>query len=370
MPYRNRPVPVRRLFLSTALVLVAGAASADYSIQEVASGLSHPWSIAVLADGQYLVTSRDGHLYRLDDNNDERQRISGLPEVYVRSQAGLFDILPGPDFDTTGIVFLSYAHGSHRSNTLRVARAVLREDALTDLEVIFEGSPRQSTPVHYGGRLAWLDDGTLLITTGDGYNYREAAQRLDNTFGKTIRVHPDGSAPADNPFVADPDALDTIWTYGHRNAQGLVVMPDGRVFQHEHGPRGGDELNLLEPGLNYGWPVITHGVDYTGARITPHTEYPGMEQPLIDWTPSIAPSGMAWHDHDVPGWQSSLFVGGLAEQRIRQVRLVDGEAQDQGPVFPEIEARIRDIRTGPDGQLYVLTDHEDGQVFRITPSNR
>lgn len=367
-----RLVKLRR---QAVCILVLGATfastavSADEAhIEELASDIDHPWSLAFLPGGGYLVTSRSGELLRLAPDGSARQSIDGVPDVLVRSQAGLFDVLLAPDFERSGELFLSYAHGTADRNTLRVARARLVDSRLTGLEVIHEGTPLQSTPVHYGGRLAWHQDGTLLITTGDGFNYREQAQRLDNTFGKTLRVHADGSAPDDNPFAGNPDALPTIWTYGHRNAQGLAVLADGRVFQHEHGARGGDELNRLEAGNNYGWPVITLGVDYSGARISPYTEYPGMEQPLVDWTPSIAPSGLAWYDHPAGAeWRNSFFVGGLAEQRIRQVRMVDGEPVDQGPVLDGIQARIRDLRTGPDGALYVLTDSAEGRLLKVTP---
>lgn len=368
MPTRTRASRHWLYGLGAGVALAISAGATGYEITEVAGDFPYPWSIAFLPEGGYLVTSRNGALYHIKADDNDRQQIGNVPAAYVRSQAGLFDVLLAPDFEHSRELFLSYAHGSNRSNTLRVARARLVDDVLHELEVIFEGNPRQSTPVHYGGRLAWQDADTLLIATGDGFNYREQAQRLNNTFGKTIRIRPDGSAPPDNPFANDEGALASIWTYGHRNAQGLVVLPDGRVFQHEHGPKGGDELNLLEPGRNYGWPVITHGVDYTGARITPHTEYPGMEQPLVDWTPSIAPSGLAWYDDArAPDWQASFFVGGLAEQRIRQVRLNNNEAEDLGPVFPEIETRIRDIRTSPDGSLYVLTDSDSGRILKITP---
>ncbi len=350
------------------LLLCARAGANDYLIETVVEDIAYPWSIGFLPDGDALVTQRGGELRRLSATGELSSPIPGVPPVFARSQAGLFDALPAPDFADTGVVYLSYAHGSAQANTPRVARARLTENGIEDLEVIFSGTPKQSTAAHYGGRLAFLPDGTLLVTTGDGFNYREDPQRLDNTRGKTIRIHTDGSAPADNPFIDDPAAMDVIWTYGHRNPQGLVVLPDGRVFQHEHGPAGGDEFNHLEAGRNYGWPVITYGLDYTGARVSPFTEYPGMEQPLVDWTPSIAPSGLAYYDGDAfPQWQGQFFVGGLAEQSIRRVELRGDGAVDHGTVFDEIGARIRDVRTGPDGFLYVLTDEPNGRILRIRP---
>ncbi len=368
-----KPSPARALgalFMLSSLLLAGGPARAqDYRIETLVEGVSFPWSIAFLPDGGFLLTEREGRLRHISETGELSAPIAGLPSVFARSQAGLFDVLPDPDFDATGLLYLSYAHGDQRANTPRVARARLVGHRLEDLEVIFSGTPPQRTAAHYGGRLAFLNDGTLLFTTGDGFNHREDPQRLDNTRGKTIRIHPDGSIPADNPFVGNPDALDTIWTYGHRNAQGLVVTPDGRVYQHEHGAQGGDELNLLQPGRNYGWPVITHGLDYTGARISPFTEYPGMEQPLVDWTPSIAPSGLTYYDGDAfPAWRGQLFVGALAEQSIRRVTVTEDGAVDHGRVFDEIGSRVRDVRTGPDGFIYVLTDEADGKVLRIRPA--
>ncbi len=361
---------LRSLAAMAVFALGAYALAADYVIETVVEDIDHPWSINFLPDGDALVTQRGGQLRRLSADGELSPPLAGVPPVFVRSQAGLFDALPARDFAESRIVYISYAHGDQRSNTPRVARARLGPEGLEDLEVIFSGTPTQRTAAHYGGKLAFLPDGTLLVTTGDGFNYREDAQRLDNTRGKTIRIHTDGSAPADNPFIDDPEALDVIWTYGHRNPQGLVVLPDGRVFQHEHGPAGGDEFNRLEPGLNYGWPVITFGRDYTGGRISPFTEYPGMEQPLVDWTPSIAPSGLAYYDGDAfPQWQGQFFVGALAEQSIRRVELTDDGAVDHGRVFDEIGDRIRDVRTGPDGSLYVLTDAVAGRILRIRPSD-
>lgn len=362
-----------RLFLLVATLLIptlAPGAEPRYQVEVVAEGLDHPWSIAFLPDGDALVTERSGSLLRLASDGTVSPPIDGVPAVFVRSQAGLFDVLLDPAFPENSLIYLSYAHGDRRANTLRVARARLQGDRIEDLEVIFHGSPEQRTAAHYGGRLAWMPDGTLLITTGDAFAHREDAQRLNNTFGKTIRLHSDGRIPEDNPFLDDADALDSIWTFGHRNAQGLVVLPDGSVYQHEHGPQGGDELNRLRPGRNYGWPVITYGIDYTGARISPFTEYPGMEQPLVDWTPSIAPSGLTYYDGEAfSDWRGSLFVGGLAEQRIRRVELTADGAVDRGPVFPEIQDRIRDVRTSPDGLLYVLTDSPSGRILRVVPAD-
>lgn len=216
--------------------------------------------------------------------------------------------------------------------------------------------------------MAFLPDGTLLLTTGDGFDHREDAQRTSGLLGKTIRIHTDGSIPADNPFAGDAEGEDEIWSYGHRNPQGLTVAPDGTVWQHEHGPAGGDEVNRIMPGTNYGWPVATHGMDYIGARISPFEAYPGMAEPDLFWTPSIAPSGLAFYTGDAfPDWQGDLLVGGLAIVGLHHVEVEDGRATVSSRVVPEIDERIRDVRTGPDGLVYLLTDSEQGRLLRLRP---
>ena len=314
-----------------------------------------------------LVTERGGGLRRVRPGSGVVADIAGVPAVYERSQGGLFDVMLDRDFERSGTLFLSYAHGTPDANVLRVARARLVDDALTDVTVLFDTAPTKDTPVHYGGRMVQLPDDSLLVTTGDGFDYREQAQRLDNTFGKTVRIRDDGTVPDDNPFVDRDGARPEIWTYGHRNPQGLVV--DGRtglVYLHEHGPRGGDELNVLEPGLNYGWPVTTFGLDYSGAKISPFTERPGMRQPLVHWTPSIAPAGMAWYGGAVfPEWQGDLFVAALVEKSVRRIELRDGRVTSQEVLFEDLGERIRDVRAGPDGRLYLLTDSEQGRVLAV-----
>ena len=293
--------------------------------------------------------------------------VAGVPEVYVAGQGGLFDVLPDPDFENNRLVYLSYAHGDAKANATRVARARLEDDALVDLQVIFTAEPMKATPHHYGGRMLMLGDGTLLVTVGDGFNYRERAQTLDNHFGKVVRILSTGGAPGDNPFVDTPDALPEIYSYGHRNPQGIVLAGD-TVYLHEHGPRGGDELNRIEPGANYGWPAITYGLDYTFARVTPYTSLEGMQQPLVDWTPSIAPSGMTYYDGELFGdWNGDLFVTALVEKSARRVDLENGAVVGQERLFTLFDERLRDIRSGPDGALYILTDSEEGRVIRATP---
>jgi glucose/arabinose dehydrogenase len=317
-----------------------------------------------------LVTELDGNLRVIRNGALDPTPITGVPPVYRKSQGGLFDVLLHPQFAENQLVYLSYAHGEPGANGTRVARARFTGSALDDLTVIFDVKPAKNTPVHYGGRMVFLPDGTLLVTTGDGFDFRESAQRLDSLLGKTVRLNDDGSVPADNPFASDPNALDEIWTYGHRNPQGLAVDTDtGRVYLHEHGPRGGDELNLVEKGVNYGWPVITYGMDYTGAYVSPYTEMVGMAQPLVYWVPSIAPAGLAYYGGDrFPEWRGDLFVAALAEQSVRRIDLdAGGRVTDQEILFTELESRIRDVRAAPDGLLYVLTDGPAGKVVRVKP---
>ena len=246
---------------------------------------------------------------------------------------------------------------------------MLDGNELRDQEVIFTVEPSKAGALHFGGRIAFLPDGTLLMPTGDGFTYREEAQKLDTLLGKIIRIHRDGSIPDDNPFVGRADARPEIWSYGHRNPQAILFDPvSGNVYAHEHGARGGDELNLIEAGKNYGWPAITYGRDYNFAGITPYTEYPGMEQPLVDWTPSIAPAGMAIYWGDLfPDWWGDLFVAALVERAVRRLDLEDGRVIGQEILFGELDERTRDVRVGPEGALYLLTESDIGRVLRVTP---
>ncbi|PPI83118.1 glucose sorbosone dehydrogenase [Marinobacter maroccanus] len=349
---------------------VQAQSSGDYTVETVTSGLEHPWSLAFLPDGGALVTERAGRLRRISADWELGQEpISGVPPVFDDAQAGLFDVLLSQDFEADQAVFLAYACGTASANHLCVARGQLQGMALTGVVEIFRAKPAKRGSAHYGGRMAWLPDGTLIVTLGDGFDYREQAQDLSSHLGKIVRLNPDGSAPADNPFVRRDDALPEIYSYGHRNVQGLVYdSVEGLLIAHEHGPRGGDEINIIEPGRNYGWPVITHGIDYTGAMITPFVEREGMEQPLLHWTPSIAPSGMTRYRGELfPGWQGNLLVGALADESVHRVTLDGRQASDTETMFEELGERIRDVATGPDGGVYLLTDNADGRILRIVP---
>ncbi|MBE0484611.1 PQQ-dependent sugar dehydrogenase [Marinobacter sp.] len=340
----------------------------DYHIEEVAQGLDYPWSVAFLPEGSALVTERGGVLKRLSPDG-EQTVISGVPEVYASGQAGLFDVLIEPGMDGDGRIFLAYACGNARANHLCVASGHLSGNNLTGVREIFRAAPAKYGNAHYGGRMAWLGDGSLLVTLGDGFDFREEAQRLSSHIGTIVRLNPDGSVPPDNPFIDQDGALPEIYSLGHRNVQGVVYDADNdRIIAHEHGPRGGDEINLIRRGGNYGWPLATDGVDYTGAMITPFRRYEGTIEPLWSWTPSIAPSGMAlYHGHQFPQWRGNLFVGALANKSVHRMILVDGEVVATERLFDELGERIRDVRGGPDGALYLLTDSPQGRLLRVVP---
>jgi glucose/arabinose dehydrogenase len=276
----------------------------------------------------------------------------------------LFDVLPHPDFSNNQLVYLSYSAGSADANATTVARGRLTRASLEDVSVIFSATPTKYAPLHYGGRLAWADSQHLLLTTGDGFDFREKAQDRGSHLGKTLRMRDDGTAPAQSPFPDHP----YVWTYGHRNPQGLAVSRSGTVYQHEHGPRGGDEVNVLTPGTNYGWPVITDGMDYNGAYVSPFTAYQGMAQPAHVWVPSIAPSGLMVYEGSLfPAWQGDLFVGALVDNEVRRLEVEGDEIVAEQALFAELNRRIRDVRESPDGSIYIITDGPSGQIVRVTP---
>jgi len=356
--------------LCLLFLLVSSAQAEEYEIETVAEGLSYPWAIAFLPNGDMLVTERSGQLRRITDGELQQEPIANLPDLHVDGQGGLLDIIPDPEFASNHRLYLSFSIGSKSANALRVISARIDGNKLENITTLFTASPTKDTPHHFGGRLALMPDSTLLITVGEGFDYREKAQSLDNHFGKLIRINKDGTVPADNPFTGREDALPEIWTYGHRNPQGLLVSADGTVWLHEHGPRGGDELNRIEPGKNYGWPAITHGVDYSGAYVSPFTEAEGMEQPVIYWSPSIAPGGFCEYQGDLlPEWKGNLFVAALAEKSVRRLVMKNGKVKSQETMFTELDQRIREVRTGPDGYLYLLTDSDEGKMLRVSPAN-
>ncbi len=360
------------LLIAIAAPLCASAEPASYQLEVLAEPLEHPWSIAFLPDGGILVTERPGRLRIVAPDGLRTEPVEGLPAVFASGQAGLFDALLAEDFADTGVLYLSYAHGNDDANHTRIVRARFDGRQLLDVTPIFTTQPAKSGDAHFGGRMAWMPDGTLLLGTGDGFFFREESQNLASHLGKILRIRDDGSVPEDNPFVGTANAKPEIYSYGHRHVQAIVIDREQSViYAHEHGPRGGDEINVIRPGRNYGWPVISHGKDYSRALITPYTSYEGMEQPLLYWTPSIAPAGMTLYDGPLfPQWRRSFFVAALAEESVRRVPLLDGGAPGvQETLFTELEQRIRDIRTGPDGALYLVTDEPDGQLVRVLPRN-
>lgn len=356
------------------LAMATAAQAGGYRVEAVATGLVHPWSIAFLPGGRMLVTERVGQLRLIEPGANGQlqlraEPVAGVPPVLARGQAGLFDVLLAPDFAQTGRLMLSFAHGSPEANHLRVVSARFDGRQLQAVQTIFTSQPAKTDTQHFGGRMAWLADGTLLFGMGDGNLERTDAQRLHTHLGKFMRVQSDGSVPTDNPFVTRKDALAEIYTFGHRNPQGIVVV-NGVPYAHEHGARGGDELNRIEPGANYGWPITTGGIDYTYARITPYRSLPGIQPPLLEWTPSIAPAGLAWYDGALfPAWRGSLFVAALAERSVRRVPLSKGVPGQQEVLFQEIGERIRDVQAGPDGAIYLLTDSPNGRVLRVVPAS-
>jgi glucose/arabinose dehydrogenase len=344
-----------------------------YKITEIAGGLDHPWSMAFLPDGSMLVTERVGRLRLIKGGSLVSKPIAGVPAVHTGSQAGLFDIVLHPNFAQNKIVYLTYAAGTAAANGTQVARARFDGGTLQDLQVIFKAMPLKDTDNHYGGRMAFLPDGTFALTIGEGFEYREQAQNLNSDLGKIVRLNEDGSVPQDNPFIGQASVRPEIYTWGHRNAQGLLFdAQSGRLYETEHGPRGGDELNIILAHKNYGWPVITYGMDYSGAYVSPYTQRPGLEQPVIYWTPSIAPSGLAMYRGDkFPAWKGDLFVGALAFKHLRRVHLDErGNVVDQEELLNDLHRRIRDVRAAPDGYLYVSTDEDepDGRVLRLEPA--
>jgi glucose/arabinose dehydrogenase len=362
------------IFLSTHFTSFAAQLPPfpSYKIQEVASGLNFPWSLAFLPDGGLLVTERTGQLIKITDS-DVSKLVTGLPtDIYVEGQGGLLEVVLHPDFSINRWLYFSYAVGDDDKNALQVVRAKLIDNKLTEKKVVFTVTPFKSTPVHFAGRMAFLPDKTLLITSGDGFDYREDAQRLNSLLGKTIRINDDGSAPTNNPFVTEnPDSPNNyVFSYGHRNHQGILYDAQRNViFSNEHGPDGGDELNIIQAGVNYGWPVITRGLDYIGSRISPFTEYANMQQPRLDWTPSIAPSGMAVHQGNLfSELNGDLLVSVLKFKEVRWLQMNGVKVVGQTSLFKELEQRIRDVRVHPDGSIYILTDSENGKVLRIIPS--
>jgi len=344
------------------------AVDAPVNVVEVASGLDHPWGLAFLPDGSMLVTERSGQLLRIAADGKTRRAVGGVPGVRTGGQAGLLDVALSPTFDRDRLVYLSFSESGSGGAGTAVARGTLNDAALDNVQVIWRQTPKVGGGNHWGSRLVFARDGTLFVTTGDRYSERERAQDLSTTLGKVVRIHPDGSIPKDNPFVARSGAKPEIWSYGHRNLQGAALHPaTGQLWTLEHGARGGDELNAPQAGRNYGWPVITYGVDYSGLKIGEGTAKPGMEQPVYYWDPVIAPSGAAFYTGDAyPGWKGDLFVGSLTPGGLVRLRLDNGRVTQEERYLRGV-GRVRDVVQGPDGLLYLLTDESNGKLLRLAP---
>ncbi|TVS10068.1 MAG: PQQ-dependent sugar dehydrogenase [Wenzhouxiangella sp.] len=342
-------------------------------LEKIAGDLEHPWAIDFLPDGRMLVTERPGRLNIIDEQGNV-ERVEGTPEVAAQRQGGLMEVLLHPRFEDNGSVYMTYSKddGSGQTATA-LARGRLENSAIVDLEDLYVQERFSDPGRHYGSKLAWMPDGTLLMSIGDRGSEPPRAQALDDSAGTLIRLTEDGGIPDNNPFVGRDDVLPEIYTYGNRNIQGLVVHPEtGAVWTTEHGPRGGDELNFMQPGGNYGWPVVSKGRDYrTGEQFGDSVRSrPDMIDPVIDWTPSIAASGLALLvDDHFPAWQGNLLAGGLRSEQIRRVVFEDGVPVHEEELIRGEIGRIRDVRVGPDGNIYVVTDHSDGGLYRISPAN-
>ncbi|MCH8495397.1 MAG: PQQ-dependent sugar dehydrogenase, partial [Balneolales bacterium] len=328
----------------------------NYQLDKIAVGLGVVWGMAFLPDGIVLATERAGDIRVFRKGELQNEPLGGVPDVYANGQGGLLDIVLHPDYENNGWIYLSYSKPGDGGAHTAVMRAKLDGNSLTDQEVIFSATPNTTRNQHFGSRIAFDNDGYLYLTIGDR-GVMNLAQDLTSYAGKTLRLHDDGRIPSDNPFVGQENALDEIFTYGNRNQQGMILHPEtGEIWSHEHGPRGGDEINIMRAGLNYGWPVITYGVNYNGSIISEDTHRDGMEQPVLHWTPSIAPSGMAYVSSDrYPAWKGDILSGSLSFQFVNRT-VFDGETVVKEERLAEAVGRVRDVRQAPDGFIYFSTD--------------
>jgi len=341
--------------------------------EAVAKGLVHPWGLAFLPGGRMLVTERPGRMRIVGTGGNLSQPLQGVPAVYSNGQGGLLDVVLSPDFATSGLIYFSYSEprgGGSNGTTVARARLVTEGDGgrLDNFQVIFRQEPSYASALHFGSRIVFMPDGSLFITMGDRYAARDQAQNPGNHLGKLVRVMPDGRPHPDNP--KRDGWRPEVWSIGHRNVQGAALNPaSGRVWTIEHGARGGDEINVPQSGNNYGWPVITYGRDYSGVKIGEGTEKPGLQQPIYYWDPSIAPSGAAFYSGELfPAWKGNLFVGALAGQALHRLVLDGEKVIGEEVLLKDLRARIRDVRQGPDGAIWLLTDDPQGSVLRVVPA--
>ncbi len=340
------------------------------SVETVARGLVNPWGLEILPDGRFLVTERPGRLRIVERDGTLSAPVSGVPAVAARGQGGLLDVALDPSFATNRVIYLSYSEPADGTAGTSVARATLGDGRLENVRIIYQQTPKVSGSSHFGSRIVFRGDGTMFITQGDRASHRQQAQNLSSGIGKIVRINSDGSVPQDNPFVGRSEARPEIWSYGHRNVQSAAIDPaTGRLWTVEHGARGGDELNQPEAGKNYGWPVISYGRDYSGAKIGEGTAKEGMEQPVYYWDPVIAPSGMTFYTGDAfPGWKGSILVGGLKPGLLVRLAMRDGRVTSEERYLGDLRERIRDVKQGPDGSVYVITDSSQGRILRLSPS--
>lgn len=361
---------------ATTQIASTNKAAEGYRKVEVVQRIESPWGMAWLPDGRLLISGKLGKLQVIQNGKLQPTTIAGVPPVMSEGQGGLMDVSIHPRFAENRLIYLTYSHGTPDANRTRVARAVLDGNTLRDLKVIFEVNQTKSGKQHFGSRIAWLPDNTMLVSIGDGGNppvslegelIRKQAQNLRSRLGKVVRLNDDGSVPRDNPFVNKPNADPTIWSYGHRNIQGLAVDPTSkRVWASEHGSKGGDELNLVEAGKNYGWPVVTHSKEYWGDEITQERSRPGMVDPKIVWTPATAPGGLLFYTGDrFPAWKGNLFSSGMVSRDIKRIEL-DAQGNVRAQESIKIGQRVRDVSQGPDGLIYFITD--DGILWRLEPT--
>lgn len=349
----------------------------QWTVETVAEGLEHPWALEFLPDGSMLVSERPGRLRHVSADGEVSEPIAGVPEVDARNQGGLLDVAVAPDFTASRILYLSFAEpADDNANNTAVARARLNEagDRLEDMEVIFHQQPAVEQTGHFGSRIVFAGDDMIWITMGDrqGDSVRHNAQDPTNHIGTTVRIRTDGSVPDDNPFADGADGAPEVWSYGHRNIQAADRHPvTGELWTIEHGPRGGDELNQPQPGHNHGWPEVAYGIEYRGGLVGEGiTARDGVEQPVYYWDPVIAPSGMDFYEGDrFPAWQGDLFIGGLRSQQVVRLVLDAEKKRVQAEEWLEIGHRVRDVREGPDGAIYLVTDEADGRVMRIVPES-
>jgi glucose/arabinose dehydrogenase len=372
---RGTPLGFLLQTLATLMIWSGASAAQDHiietetgplKVEAIAKGLDHPWGLSFLPDGRMLVTERPGRLRIVAQDGTLSEPLQGLPEISARGQGGLLGVTLDPDFKDNRLVYFSFSEPGDGGASTAVARGRLGDNALDDVELIYRQAPKTSGGNHFGGRLVFSPDGKLFITQGERFEF-DPAQDLASGLGKIVRINPDGSIPADNPFVGQTGARPEIWSYGHRNVQGAAIDPTtGKLWTHEFGPLGGDELNLIEAGRNYGWPLVSWGKHYDGTKIPDPPTRPDLTDAVRHWSPVISPSGMTFYTADtIDGWQGNILIGGLSSQGIVRLTL-DGDKVTGEERIP-LGARIRNVRQGPDGSVYALTDESSGKILKLSP---